>query len=134
MVLTLQREMGERLAARPATKDYGALTLLTQLRYHVRICHVVSAKCFYPPPEVESAVVVLDRSEPGLELKQGAPFKQVVRAAFSQRRKMLRKMLVQAGFGAQQVQNTFQKLNIAPTVRGEELSLKEFIQLANELL
>ncbi len=134
MVLTLQREMGERLAAKPATKDYGALTLFTQLRYHVTIKHIVSPKCFYPPPEVQSAVVVHDRREPRVALKHGAPFKQVVRAAFSQRRKMLRKMLVQSRFPAQQVDSAFQTLNISPTARGEELSLEDFIQLANELL
>jgi 16S rRNA (adenine1518-N6/adenine1519-N6)-dimethyltransferase len=133
MTLTMQREMGERLAANPSTKDYGALTLFTQLRYHVTLERIISPHCFFPPPEVQSAVVVLDRREPRVKLKEGAPFQQIVRAAFAQRRKMLRKMLVQSGFAAQSVDAAFEKLKVASTARGEELSLENFITLANEL-
>jgi 16S rRNA (adenine1518-N6/adenine1519-N6)-dimethyltransferase len=133
MTLTLQREMGERLAAKPSSKDYGALSLFTQLRYHVAVEHVISPKCFYPPPEVQSAVVCLNRREPRTKLRAGAPFKQVVRAAFSQRRKMLRKLLVQSNFSALRVDAAFEKLKIQPTARGEELPLETFIALANAL-
>jgi 16S rRNA (adenine1518-N6/adenine1519-N6)-dimethyltransferase len=62
MVLTVQREVGDRLAARPGTKDYGALTLFTQLYYEARRAHVVAPGCFWPAPEVESAVMVLRTS------------------------------------------------------------------------
>lgn len=134
MTVTLQREMGERLAAKPASKDYGALTVFTQLRYHVTVEHIITPKCFYPPPEVQSAVVVLDRREPQTKLRANAPFKQLVRAAFSQRRKMLRKMLVQSQFPAPRVDAAFEKLKIQPTARGEELSLEDFVRLANELV
>ena len=61
LVLTLQREVAQRLAARPRTKDYGALTLFTGLYYHVTVAHVISPHCFFPEPQVESAIVVLDR-------------------------------------------------------------------------
>ena len=117
-------------------KDYGALTLFTQLFYRVTLVHVVSPKCFYPAPDVESAVVVLDRREPRTKLKPDAPFKPLVRSAFSQRRKMMRKLLLQSGelkVDSMRVDVAFEKLGIAPKARGEELSLETFVELANQL-
>ena len=127
MVITLQREVAARLAARPGTKEYGALTLLTQLYYHASIAHVVSPRCFYPPPHVESAIVVLDRRDPRLKLMPGAPFHQIVRAGFSQRRKMLHKLLVRFG----NTDDAFAAGGVAPTARAEELGLDQWIALAN---
>jgi 16S rRNA (adenine1518-N6/adenine1519-N6)-dimethyltransferase len=123
MVLTLQREVALRLAATPRHKDYGALTLFTQLWYHVTIVHVVSPRCFFPEPKVDSAIVALDRREPRVTLLPGAPFHEIVRRGFGQRRKMLGKLL--AGFGTLEA-------GIA-RCRAEELSLEEWIALANSL-
>jgi 16S rRNA (adenine1518-N6/adenine1519-N6)-dimethyltransferase len=127
MVLTLQREVAQRLAAAPRHKDYGALTLFTQLHYHVSIVHVVSRHSFFPEPNVESAVVVLDRRDPRVKLLPGAPFHQIVRQGFSQRRKMLRKLVA----GAERV---LPSLGVPATARAEELSLEQWIALANALL
>src|SRR5438093_184803 len=138
MVLTLQREVAMRLAATPrhprhaearqrgGGKDYGALTLFTQLCYHVTIVHVVSPRCFFPEPQVDSAIVALDRREPRVRLRPGAPFHKIVRQGFSQRRKMLRKLVA----GAEPVLPT---LGVPPTARAEELSLEQWIALANAL-
>jgi 16S rRNA (adenine1518-N6/adenine1519-N6)-dimethyltransferase len=134
MVLTLQREMGERLVAKPATRDYGALTIYTQLHYSATLLHVISPGCFYPAPDVESVVIILNRRQPCVVLKDDALFKKIVRAAFAQRRKMLRKMLVQSGFAAQRVDAAFEKLKVAATARGEELSLETFVALADQLV
>ncbi len=123
MVLTLQREVALRLAAAPGHKEYGALTLFTQLGYHVTIVHVVSTHCFFPEPKVDSAIVALDRREPRVKLLPGAPFHDIVRRGFSQRRKMLGKLL--ADFGTVEA-------GIARR-RAEELSLEEWIRLANAL-
>ncbi len=123
LVLTVQREVAERLAATPGHKEYGALTLFTQLCYHVTIVHVVSPRCFFPEPKVDSAIMALDRREPRVKLLPGAPFHEIVRRGFSQRRKMLGKLL--AGFGAVEA-------GIARR-RAEELSLEEWIRLANAL-
>jgi len=125
LVLTVQREVANRLAAIPRHKDYGALTLFTQLRYHVTIAHVVSARCFYPAPAVESAVVVLDRREPRTRLLPGAPFHELVRRGFSQRRKMLRNLHDNAA--------AFAAAGIPNTARAEELALDQWIALANAL-
>jgi 16S rRNA (adenine1518-N6/adenine1519-N6)-dimethyltransferase len=129
LVLTLQREVAQRLAATPRHKDYGALTLFTQLCYHVTIVHVVSPRCFFPEPQVESAIVALDRREPRVRLRQGAPFREIIRQGFNQRRKMLRKLLA----GHTGVDEAFRSLRLPVTARAEELSLEQWIALANAL-
>jgi len=129
MVVTLQREVATRLAARPGAKEYSALTLLTQVYYHVTVAHVVSPRCFYPSPRVESAVVVLERRDPRVTTAPGARFADAVRAGFAHRRKMLKKQLT--GFG--NVEKTFARLGIPATVRAEELDLDQWIALANAL-
>lgn len=126
MVIMLQREVAHRLAAAPRHKDYGALTVFTQLHYHVTIVHVVSARCFFPAPHVDSAIVVLERRAPRVPLLPGAPFHDIVRQGFSQRRKMLRKLLV--------ADAAFTTTGISPTARAEELNLDQWIALANELV
>jgi len=127
LVLTVQREVGQRLAAKPRHKDYGALTLFTQLRYHVTIVHVVSPKCFFPAPNVESAIIALDRRDPPVKLEPGAPFHELVRLGFQQRRKMLRKLLGNHDL----VDTVLQSLGLPVTARAEELSLEQWIILAN---
>ena len=129
LVLTVQREVAQRLAALPRHKDYGALTLFTQLRYHVTIVHVVSQRCFFPAPHVESAIVALDQREPRIKLEAGAPFHDLVRQGFQQRRKMLRKLLGDH----ERVDAALQAINLPVTARAEELSLEQWIELANRL-
>jgi 16S rRNA (adenine1518-N6/adenine1519-N6)-dimethyltransferase len=129
MVLTVQREVAHRLAATPRHKDYGALTVFTQLWYHVTIAHVISPRCFYPAPKVDSAIVVLERRDPRVKLRAGAPFHDIVRAGFGQRRKMLHKLL--SPFG--EVDNAFAAASVAPTARAEELAVEQWIMLANTL-
>jgi len=129
MILTVQRDVARRLAAAPRHKDYGALTVFTQLRYHVTIAHVISPRCFHPAPRVDSAIVVLDRRDPRVKLRAKAPFHEIVRAGFSQRRKMLHKLL--APFG--DADKAFAAAAVAPTARAEELAVEQWIMLANEL-
>ena len=103
------------------------MTLFTQLYYHVTVAHIVSPSCFYPAPHVESAVVVLERRDPRVKLQPGAPFHDLVRAGFCQRRKMLRKLI--AGYGG--LDAAFARAGVAATARAEELSLDQWITLAN---
>jgi 16S rRNA (adenine1518-N6/adenine1519-N6)-dimethyltransferase len=127
IVVMLQREVAHRLVATPRHKDYGALTLFTQLHYHVTMAHVVSQRCFYPAPSVESAIVVLDLRATRTALLPGAPFHAIVRAGFNHRRKMLRKLI--ADFGDSTA--AFHTVGIGETIRAEELSLEQWISLAN---
>ncbi len=129
MVLLLQREVADRLAATPRTKAYGALTLFTRLRYHPTLVHVVSSRCFYPRPHVESAVVLLERRDPRTVPANESRFHDLVRAGFSQRRKMLRKLL--AGQG--EIDAALALVGAAPQARAEELDLDQWIRVANAL-
>jgi 16S rRNA (adenine1518-N6/adenine1519-N6)-dimethyltransferase len=129
MVVTVQREVAHRLAATPRHKDYGALTVFTQLWYHVTIAHIISPRCFYPAPQVDSAIVVLERRDPRVKLRAGAPFHDIVRAGFGQRRKMLHKLLAKFG----DADKAFAAASVAPTARAEELAVEQWITLANEL-
>ena len=139
MVFTIQREVADRLTAQPRTKDYGALTLSTQLYYEVHREHVISPRCFIPPPAVESAVVSLRLApHPQLEPPLEAPFKKLVRAAFGQRRKMLRGVLPKAATGVAMtspaLEAALEHIGAPPTARGEELSLAQWLLLTRELV
>ena len=129
MVVTLQREVAQRLGATPGHKEYGALTLFTQLYYHVTIAHIISPSCFYPAPQVESAVVVLERRDPRVKLEDPKLFHDLVRHGFNQRRKMLRKLL--AEFGTTEA--AYHAAGVEPTARAEELSLDQWITLTNAI-
>ena len=127
MVFTLQKEMAERLSARPSTKAYGALTLLVGRRWRVDYRRTLPGSVFLPAPNVESGVVVLTLREPG-EVADCDPrlFTRLVKDGFSQRRKMLRKMLAPHGLDWPAL---CARLGVPETVRGEALSLEQWIDL-----
>ena len=94
MVATLQLEVARRLMAKAGDDDYGVLTLLVQLDYEPREWFKIPAGCFFPAPDVDSACVVLiRRAQPLLPENQHATFVKIVKRAFSQRRKMMLKLL-----------------------------------------
>src|SRR5437773_2708882 len=128
-LFTLQKEMAMRLSASPCTHDYGALTLRVQLRHRVKYLRSVPATVFFPRPDVDSAVVRLVPRDP-LELPQHDDelLLKVIRIGFSQRRKQLRKMLREY---ARHWNTLASCLNIDPNARAEELSLLQWIALAN---
>lgn len=129
LVVMLQREVAERLVARPDSKAYGTITLWTALYGRAEILFRVSPAAFVPPPKVESAVVSITlQVEPRVALADERHFRAVVRAAFAQRRKMLRAALAQLAVPAE-----IEAAGIDPRRRGETLSLEEFAGLSNEL-
>ncbi len=94
IVVTIQREVAERLVAAPATRDYGLLSILVQRPYAVRILKPVSRTCFWPAPDVQSSIVRLDlRSEPLGGAAEEDPLRHLLRHVFSQRRKTLARSL-----------------------------------------
>ncbi|MEW6726105.1 MAG: 16S rRNA (adenine(1518)-N(6)/adenine(1519)-N(6))-dimethyltransferase RsmA [Bacillota bacterium] len=134
MVLMMQKEVAERLVAAPGTKDYGALSVLVQFYTEPRVVCRVAPGNFFPPPKVHSAVVRLNlRDRPAVEVADAAAFFRLVRAAFSQRRKMLPKALEAAGLGLakQQWAALAETAGIDPARRGETLTLDEFARLAD---
>ena len=131
MVLTVQNEFAERLAAQPRTKAYGALTLIIQRQWIVKSLRKLPGSVFMPAPNVESGVISLSPRPPGeMPDCDGDLFNRLVKQGFSQRRKQLRKMLVDhvedwPAFAA--------KLGVNETVRAEELGLEQWIALTNQI-
>jgi 16S rRNA (adenine1518-N6/adenine1519-N6)-dimethyltransferase len=133
MVVTLQLEVAQRLMSQADDDDYGVLALLVQLDYEPRDWFVIPTSCFFPEPDVESACVVLQRrSEPLLSEEQRVIFVKIVKRAFSQRRKMMLKLLKQ-DWPVEKLKTAFQELNISPMERAEKVSLKQFVALTKIL-
>src|SRR5439155_23688003 len=94
MTVTLQIEVAKRLVAKAGEEDYGILTLLLQLKYQPQGWFKIPASCFFPKPDVDSACVsMLRRTHPLLAADQTETFNRIVKRCFSQRRKMMLKLL-----------------------------------------
>ena len=120
------------MVASPGGKDYGALSIAVQYHAEVSLAFVVPANCFMPAPNVQSAVVVCKkRTQPIVEVVSEKLFFRVVKAAFSQRRKMLSNCLKNMGVDSQFVENWLQTAAIDGKRRAETLSLQEFALLTN---
>ena len=133
MVVTLQLEVAQRLMSQAGEDDYGLLTLLVQLDYEPRDWFKIPTGCFFPEPDVESACVILRRrSAPLLSDQQRVIFVKIVKRAFSQRRKMMLKLLKQ-DWPLEKLKSAFEELNISPMERGEKLSLEQFVELTRKL-
>jgi 16S rRNA (adenine1518-N6/adenine1519-N6)-dimethyltransferase len=125
----LQKEMALRLSASPFTSDYGSLTLYAQLHHRVQYLRTVSATVFFPKPEVDSALVrILPRDRLELPERDDELLQKLIRLGFSQRRKQLKKLLrAQVSDWDAAARN----LGFDPKARAEELSLLQWIGLAN---
>jgi 16S rRNA (adenine1518-N6/adenine1519-N6)-dimethyltransferase len=131
LLLMLQKEVAARLSAAPSTHDYGALTLRVQMRHRVKYLRAVPATVFFPRPEVDSAVVrILPRDPLELPQRDDRLLLELIRAGFSQRRKQLRKLIREH---VEDWETVSRRLNIAVNARAEELSLLQWIALANSI-
>ena len=130
MVLMFQKEVADRLAAVPRTKDYGRLSVLTQHVCTVQRLFDVAPLAFVPPPKVVSSVVRLTPKPAGERLANLGPLERMTAAAFGQRRKMLRSALNR--ILADPV-GVLTAMDIPPTARAEELAVGQFVRLAAAL-
>jgi 16S rRNA (adenine1518-N6/adenine1519-N6)-dimethyltransferase len=134
LILMFQKEVGDRLAAVPGTKDYGILSVFCQLWFDIRRVTLVPPGAFYPPPKVTSVVLSFEPLlHPRVEIDDEDFFRRVVKGAFAQRRKTLRNSLIGAGFEAVAVDRALGSTDIDPVRRGETLSLADFARLAKAL-
>lgn len=136
LTFMVQEEVAARMMAGPGTKDYGALSLAVQYYAEPYLAARVPQNCFIPRPGVSSAVIRLSlRKEPLEVTPQDRAFLfQVIRAAFQTRRKTLVNSLAgELHLEKERILAALEALSLSPTVRGEALSLAEFIMLSNEL-
>lgn len=127
LTLMFQREVAERIVARPRTDHYGRLALLAQWRADAKIVMHLPPEAFTPAPKVHSAVVHLTRLEAPRYAADAAVLSRVTAMAFNQRRKMLRSSL--KGLGGD-VEALLDGVGIPPTARAEEIGLEQFCALA----
>ncbi|TKA96359.1 16S rRNA (adenine(1518)-N(6)/adenine(1519)-N(6))-dimethyltransferase RsmA [Cereibacter changlensis] len=130
LTLMFQKEVAERIVAKPRTEHYGRLALLAQWRCDARIVLVLPPEAFTPAPKVHSAVVHLTRlAEPRYPADE-AVLGRITAMAFNQRRKMLRSSLKAIG---PDIEEKLRAAGIEPTARAEEISLEKFCALAREV-
>lgn len=131
-VVMVQKEVADRISARPGTKTYGAYTVKLSLLGRVTGRFEVPPRCFMPAPHVDSAVVRIERTSPaGLPEGMDRAFAcRVVDAAFAQRRKTIRNSMSGNGFPKDALDAALAAAGIAPTARAEALSRDDFLRLA----
>lgn len=136
VTVMVQKEVAQRICAKPGTADYSAFTVLCQYHAQPELLFDVPASCFMPQPKVTSAVVRLQtRTAPPAQIADEATFFRTVRAAFAMRRKTLLNAL-SAGFGGlnkTELAALLEACGVAPTVRGETLGIPEFARIANAI-
>jgi 16S rRNA (adenine1518-N6/adenine1519-N6)-dimethyltransferase len=130
MGLLVQREVANRLAARPGTRDYGYLTVLTRLYASPQVVFQVPPGAFSPPPKVHSALVYLGVHpiDARIGVAQTEKFQTHLKQCFSHKRKKLLNCLAEV-YPRQRVERELERLALPLSVRAEELSLEEFIAL-----
>jgi len=132
IVLLVQKEVADRLVAKPSTKAFGALSVRVQYLADCELICPVPAKAFYPPPKVESAVIRLtprNLEQPALNPRH---LEQIVTLGFSSKRKMLRNNL-KSRIESDRLTPLLEQLNINPQARAEDLSLENWVNLSNTL-
>ena len=137
MVVTIQKELADRIIAEPGTKDYGALSVWIQSVCEAEIIRILSPKVFWPRPKVHSAILRLD-SKPDERAKFAdlKHFHQTVRALFFHRRKFLRSVVASAmkqSLSKAQVDEILKSLGYDETSRAEQLSVTQIQTLAEAL-
>lgn len=131
MAVTVQKEVGERMAAEAGDEAYGVLSVLLQRRYAVAAVKTVSPRCFWPPPEVQSAIMRLDRlAEPRGGAADDGVFRALVKAGFGQRRKTLARALREMAGGAAEAEGWLAAAGIGPKARAEEVPVEGWAGLA----
>ena len=133
--LMVQKELAERIVAKPATREFSSLALFVQYHAKAKLGFLVPASCFYPKPKVESAVIRLDFSGPKKfpEITDDKAFEESFRKAFQQRRKTLTASLKPL-YPSESVLDALNAIKKPSTTRPEELLLEEWVALFCRLI
>ncbi len=132
MVIMVQKEVAERLCAKEGTENYGAITASINLWGNAQITRIVKRNMFVPAPNVDSAIVKIDYQKDKYQIKDLELTKQVIKAAFNMRRKTLANNLKTSfGLSADAIAELLAQCGLNEKIRGENLSTKQFVDLAN---
>lgn len=137
ITIMVQKEVADRMQTGPGSKDYGALSLAVQYYADAKVMLNVSASCFMPRPNVDSAVIQLTRHRKApVDVEDEKLMFQIIRASFNQRRKTLvngLKNSLELDFSKEEILSAIQEIGKPDTIRGEALTLEEFAMLSNQL-
>jgi 16S rRNA (adenine1518-N6/adenine1519-N6)-dimethyltransferase len=138
IVVTLQDEVAQRLAAAPGTKKYGLLSVRVQISYDVKVVKKVSNNCFWPAPKVESSIIEMTRCKDyGLDADKVKLFRRLLKVCFAHRRKQMQGILVKqvpdSGLSQQSSGELLASLGISPQARPGDISVAGWVSLANVL-
>ena len=137
ITIMVQKEVADRMQCGPGTKDYGALSLAVQFYAKPKVVLNVPASCFMPRPNVDSAVIRLERFKtPPVDVKNEHLMFRIIRASFNQRRKTMLNSVGNSGIGItkEALTNALETMGLPLTIRGEALTLEQFAQLSNLLV
>ena len=135
MSFLIQKEVAERMAARPGTKSYGSLSIAVQYYTDAELVLRVPPACFVPAPAVDSVVIRLTVRPPKIRVADTNAFFALTRAAFAMRRKTLANNIAAGGFGLSraQAEAVIASAGLRPDVRGEAVSIEEFARLSDAI-
>jgi 16S rRNA (adenine1518-N6/adenine1519-N6)-dimethyltransferase len=133
MVVMMQKEVAQRICGKPKTKDYNALSVFIQYYSNATIAINVPANSFYPAPEVESSVVLIERKEIKNKALNEIAFNNFVKDIFAQRRKTLMNNISKTNYSKDIVKEVLQKQGYSLSVRSEELSVNQIVDLFNAI-
>ena len=134
LTIMIQKEVAERMDAKPSSNDYSALSLLVQYYCKTRIVRNVPPQCFIPRPKVDSIVITLERlEEPRVTPKNEKLFFDIIRNSFNMRRKTLWNSVKSLGLSKEALEEAFAKADIDVKRRGETLSIEEFSNLSDAI-
>lgn len=134
VVVTIQKEVAERITASPSTADYGAITASINGVSDSEIIEYIGREKFLPPPNVDSAVVKITLNKNKYDIKDIKEFRRLIKSAFSMRRKTLvNNLLKNYQLSRAQIEEILLSLGFKTYIRGEDLSPKDFVDLSNKL-
>ena len=134
MVVMMQKEVAQRICGKPSTKDYNALSVLIQYYTNAKIIFNVSPSSFYPEPNVDSSVVFIEKKDKILDVLSEKSFLVFIKSLFAQRRKTLMNNLTTTlKIPKDIIIKSLEKNNFSLSIRSEELSIGEIVNLFNDI-
>lgn len=134
ITVMVQKEVADRFVATVGSKEYAAVSLAVQMRGEAKVTRIVNRQMFFPMPNVDSAVVKIDVDKNKLHGVDLSALSRLVRISFAMRRKMLTNNLMSGyGLSREKAIDVLLKADISPTVRGEALSLDQYVRILNVL-
>lgn len=132
IVVMVQKEVADRFCAKPASREYGSITVFLNYYFDLKKEFLVSKNCFVPKPNIDSMIISLTRKKELLPLKDSTLFFYLIRDSFHFKRKTLRNNL--KGYDLMKIEQTLKNYHFDLSVRAEELPLEVFVDISNNLV